>query len=76
MSMPEFVPKALAKFKHPKPHFPQHAPITALFLDKDVNARKYEVTECGQISNFASPCSSRLMNYFFPFSPASLGQLN
>jgi len=24
--MPDYVPKALAKFKHPTPHLPQHAP--------------------------------------------------
>jgi len=24
--MPDYVPKALAKFKHPPPHLPQHAP--------------------------------------------------
>ena len=26
ISMPDYVPKALAKFKHPQPHIPQRAP--------------------------------------------------
>jgi len=34
ISMPDYIPKALAKFKHPQPRIPQHAPHawTACFM--------------------------------------------
>jgi len=39
ISIPDFVPKALAKFKHPQPHIPQHAPHAWTMLSSILNHR-------------------------------------
>ena len=89
ISMPDYVPKALAKFKHPKPHIPQHAShawrmpiyrnqLNTLPLIIPLFWMNKQQTRTRNILNFSILCTGCQSNYTAPaqWNFQSAGQAN